>query len=64
MDTSGIASDTMLGASIMKEALQVQARTTTQLLNSVQPPASSSQMASSPAPDPTSRLGQNIDVKA
>jgi len=70
MDTSGIAGDSMLGAQMMKMALDMQASNTAQLLNSVPKPQQQQAMASAPAtpapaaPDSDSRLGRNIDVTA
>ena len=67
MDTSGIASDSMLGAQMVKKALDIQASNTAQLINAVPKPPQAGAVASQPAPvapDPDSRLGQNIDVKA
>ena len=65
MDTSGIANDSLLGANMVKAALKMQAQNTATLLDSIPKPQQS--MASEPAPaspDPASRLGQHIDVKA
>ena len=67
MDTSGIASESILGAQMVKKALDMQASNTAQLLNAVPKPKQVQGMASASAPvapDPSSRLGQNIDVKA
>lgn len=67
MDTSGIASDSMLGAQMVKKALDIQASNVTQLLQGVTKPPAAEAVASQPkpvAPDPDSRLGQNIDVTA
>ncbi|GAB6040758.1 putative motility protein [Endothiovibrio diazotrophicus] len=67
MDTSGIASDSMLGAQMVKMALDIQASNVAQLLDAVPKPPQAGAVASQPepvAPDPSSRLGQNIDVRA
>lgn len=67
MDTPGIASDSLLGAQMVKKALDLQASNVAQILEGVTPPSQAQAVASKPqpvAPDPDSRLGQNIDVMA
>ena len=67
MDTSGIASDSLHGALMVKKALDMQASSAAQLLEGVTKPPQAQAVASQSqpvAPDPDSRLGQNIDVTA
>ena len=64
MDTSGIANDTMLGAQVLKMAVDLQAQTASQLIASVPSPSQGAAAPAPSAPDPTSRLGRHIDVTA
>jgi len=69
MDTSGIGSDTMLGASMLKKALDIQAQTAQTLIDSVPPPnqgmaspAQAVQVAPHVRAANPDNLGQNVDV--
>lgn len=61
MDTSGISTDTMRGAMMVKKALEMQAQNAAQLINSVpQPQQAAPQQGGGNPPN----LGQRIDVTA